>query len=582
MRFTISPFLSGCRPDVWIYIHGPSHHWALDHSRKADILLPAAEKFALADVLASGSYSKYPTELFNKAWESKIYPDHGWGGKGGRSTDDIFLLRFADAHEKAKQLLDNSLQSLASKVATQDQNGIPVIVFNSLSWERTGLVNAAMNFEPKQTKSIRVHTKDGKEIPVQLGKVSRDDSGFLQSAEISFIASNVPSVGFDTYYIEHSEEENLAFIKAFNGVIEHEFYRAEFSDGGLSSLFDKELEKELVTPDFFTAGEIFTMKSEGNGAGEFDAVQQPEMEGFDKTGNYHTVWMVDEDGPVFTSYKYRQPIRNAVAELVVTFYHSIKKIDFDVALKNWDGTMFREYRMALPLNMTASKVAYEVPYGVVEVGKDEIPGAAGERYEVECSELHPRGIENWINASGNGFGVTLASSVVGMDYLNPTDKDLKNTLLQPILLASRRSCHFEGNDYHQTGHHSYSFSITSHDAGWKNGIHFGRESNEPLFAIIAPPKNVSAILNESDSFLKVEQGNIIITAMKKAENEDAMVIRFYNFDDRDTEVDLTLWKSFDAAVETNLIEEEVKPLRLDKNDLQLKVGHHEITTIKFK
>jgi alpha-mannosidase len=520
--------------------------------------------------------------LFSKAWESKIYPDHGWGGKGGRSTDDIFLLRFADAHEKAKRLLNNSLQSLASKVVTQDQRGIPVIVFNSLSWERTGLVRAEMTFDPKQARSIRVHSKDVKAIPSQLGKIRRDENGYLHSAEIIFIASHVPSVGFDTYYIELSREDSPVVNKAFQDVFENKFYKAELSDGGVSSLVDKELNREVIATDFFKAGEIFTMKSEGNGAGEFDAVQQPEMEGFDKTGNYHTEWTVVENGPVFTSFKYRQAIRNAVAELVVTFYHPVKKIDFDVALKNWDGTMFREYRMAMPLNMNDSQVAYEVPYGVVEVGKDEIPGAAGERYQVECSKLNPRGIENWINASGDGLGVTLASSVVGMDYIDPTDKDLKNTLLQPILLASRRSCHWEGNDYHQTGNHSFSFSITSHEAGWKNGIHFGRESNEQLFAIIAPEKSAGAILAESQSFLKVKQDNIIVTAMKKAENENALVIRLYNFADEDAEIDLNLWRSFDTAVETNLIEEDKEPLIMDKNDLQLKVGHHEITTIKFK
>ncbi|KPL15565.1 MAG: hypothetical protein AMS26_07355 [Bacteroides sp. SM23_62] len=576
------PSIMGERPDVWIYIHGPSHHWAIDHSRKADILLPAAEKFAVADALVSGSYSKYPVELFNKAWESKIYPDHGWGGKGGQSTDDFFLFRFADAHAKAQRLLENSLQSLASKVATQDQKGIPVIVFSSLSWDRTGLVKCTMQFDPQQARAIRVYSKDGKEIPIQLGKVCKDDNGYLRSAEINFMAWNVPSIGYDTYYIKLSEDEGPSVNKAFHNVFENEFYRAELSDGGLSSLIDKELNKELIDPVFFKAGEIFTMKSEGNGAGEFDAVQQPEMEGFDKTGNDHTVWKIEEDGPVFTSFKYRQAIRNAVAELVVTFYHPVKKIDFDVALKNWDGTMYREYRMALPLNIPDSQVAYEVPYGVVEVGKDEIPGAAGERYKVPCSELHPRGIENWISASGNGFGVTLASSVAGMDYMDPTDKGLKNTLLQPILLASRRSCHSEGNDYHQTGHHSYSFSITSHEAGWINGIHFGRESNEPLFAIMAPQKQGNANLGESQRFLMVEQDNIIVTAMKKAENENAMVIRLYNFDDRDTDVDLTVWKAFNTAVKTNLIEEEEEPLKMNKNLLQLKVGHHEISTIKFR
>ena len=133
---------------------------------------------------------------------------------------------------------------------------------------------------------------------------------------------------------------------------------------------------------------------------------------------------------------------------------------------NWDGTMFREFRMAMPLQIQNGEVAYEAPFGVVEVGKDEMAGAAGERYEVACKYLHPRGIENWISASGDEFGLTLSSSVVALDYMDPTDKGLTNTILQPILLASRRSCHGEGNDYHQTGNHSFSFSVTSHKPGW--------------------------------------------------------------------------------------------------------------------
>ena len=99
---------------------------------------------------------------------------------------------------------------------------------------------------------------------------------------------------------------------------------------------------------------------------------------------------------------------------------------------------------------------------------------------------------------------------------------------------------------------------------------------------MAPQKQGNANLGESQRFLMVEQDNIIVTAMKKAENENAMVIRLYNFDDRDTDVDLTVWKAFNTAVKTNLIEEEEEPLKMNKNLLQLKVGHHEISTIKFR
>jgi alpha-mannosidase len=573
------PSIAGERPNVWVYIHGPSHHWAMDHSRAADMLLPAAEKFAVADALVSNSYAKYPVDLLNQAWESKIYPDHGWGGKGGQSTDDIFLMRFADSHEKAKRLVDNSLQSLAGKVNTSAQNGIPVVIFNSLSWDRTSPVNLQIRFDEKEAKSIRLFSKEGKEIPVQLDNVSRDAAGFLSSAELCFVASNVPSIGFDTYYIKMSDKEDIHDKTEPTLNFENDFFTATLADGGLSSLFDKTLNEELVESSFFKAGEIFTMKSEGNGAGEFDAVQQPEMVGFDKTGNYKTTWEITASGPVYTSYKYRQPIRNAVAELEVTFYHQLKKVDFDVNLMNWDGTMFREYRMALPLKMENGQVAYEAPFGVVEVGKDEMPGAAGARYKVPCNELHPRGIENWINASGNGFGVTMASSVVAMDYIDPTGKDLKGTILQPILLASRRSCHGEGNDYNQTGNHSFSFSITSHQSGWTNGARFGKEANEKLFAVVNPQKNVDADLNESMSFLRVQPENIIVSAFKKAENENGVVVRMYNLKEGESEVKLSFSEDFKKAWHTNLIEEKEKELNIKDKEIRFKIGNQSIETI---
>ncbi len=578
----LMPSITGERPNVWIYIHGPSHHWALDFSRKADILLPAAEKFATADALIRGSYNNYPVDLFSQAWESKIYPDHGWGGKGGQSTDDIFMMRYADSHEKAKRLVENSIQSLASKVNTPDEKGIPVIVFNSLNWDRTSPLTVQMSFDPESAKSIILHNKDGKNVPVQLQNVSRNEAGYLNSAEITFVASDVPSIGYDTYYIVLSDKADVQKNKAFTSEFENDFYKANLANGGLSSLFDKELGNELIESSFFKAGEIFTMKSEGNGAGEFDAVQQPEMEGFDKTGNYKTEWEITADGPVYTSYKYRQPIRHAVAELEITFYYQLKKVDFDVTLMNWDGTMFREFRMALPLQIQDGDIAYEAPFGVVEVGLDEMPGAAGERYTVPCKELHPRGIENWINASGKEFGVTLSSSVVAMDYVDPTGEGLPYTILQPILLASRRSCHGEGNDYHQTGNHSFTFSITSHKPGWKNGVKPGKEANELLHAIPHPAKYADAELAESMSFLNVEAENVIVSAFKKAEDENAVVIRMYNLNEEETEVTLQFSKEFEQAWRTNLIEEKEEKIELSSGLLRLKLGNQSIETLLLK
>ena len=48
--------ISGERPAVWLYIHGPSHHFAITASREADILLPDAEKFSAINSLLEGNF----------------------------------------------------------------------------------------------------------------------------------------------------------------------------------------------------------------------------------------------------------------------------------------------------------------------------------------------------------------------------------------------------------------------------------------------------------------------------------------------------------------------------------------------
>ena len=100
----------------------------------------------------------------------------------------------------------------------------------------------------------------------------------------------------------------------------------------------------LLKTDKFLGGEIITMRSFGNGAGEFDAVQQPDMEGFDKASLHAGKWEICADGPVFTAYKMRTPIKHAVVEQTIRIYHGTKRIDFDVDLLNWEAVMYREFR----------------------------------------------------------------------------------------------------------------------------------------------------------------------------------------------------------------------------------------------
>jgi len=576
------PSVFGERPAVWLYIHGPSHQKALKASRQGDILLTASEKYAVMDAIIQKSFSEYPQERLNNAWEAKIYPDHGWGGVHGDITDNMFLQKFTYARDEASQMVENSTKSIASFIKTSSESGIPVVVFNSLSWERDDIARFNIKFEKGEVHNFEITNIKNESVYSQTEKAIFYDDKSIKSATICFLAEDIPSLGYKTYYLKSQRSKPGIAQSYITNNYENDFYRIKFNNGGLSGIYDKELQVEILNTEKFNGAEVFTMESEGNGAGEFDKVQQPTMEGFDKVSNYKPVWKHSSDGEVYTAFKMRQKIRNAVVELNIKIYKNIKRIDFEIALLNWEGILYREYRMALPLNMENGQVSYEVPYGVSEVGKDEIKGAAGERYKVPAKDIHPRAIENWIGASNDKFGVTLSSSVAAADYIDPTDNQNKSTILQPILLASRRSCHGLGNEYLQTGDHYFNFSFTSHASGWGNGFRFGKEANEKLHVVVNPRQYSNAYLPSEKSFFSIDNKDIIVSATKKCDDDNSIILRLYNISDMDKDITINTENIFSNAILTNIIEEEHNSLNYTSGKIKLKIGHNAIETIKLK
>ncbi len=573
--------ISGERPDVWLYIHGPSHHFAISASREADILLPDAEKFAAINSVLEGNFRNYNTNKFNEAWQAKIYPDHGWGGKGGEITDRLFLSKFVKAKEDATALLADALQRIASKIAYKGA-AVPLVVFNGLNWKRNDPVSFECTFNKGEAFGVNLFDSAKNLMKNQLSNLQYFGDHSLKSCEVSFIASDIPSVGYSTFYVEAATKRDVLKALTFNPDFENKFFTIRFGNGGIEKLFDKSLGKEVVDASKFKLGEIFTMRSFGNGAGEFSEVQQPSMEGFDKTGNYETTWEKTTDGPVFTSFKFRQPVKYAIVEETVIVYHQIKRIDFEIDLKNWEGILYREFRAAFPLNMTSPKITYEVPMGVVEVGKDELKGPAGNIYLTDCKLIHPRTMSDWVNASGSQFGATISSSVIGFDYLDPTPNPGSKTLIQPILMASRKSCHWEGNDYIQLGDHHFSFSLFVNEPGWKNGFNEGKQAQNRLYPVFDPIRAKENPLKESQSFFNTTGGLPLIAAIKKCEDDNSVIIRMTEIDGKSQKVDLGLFAPAISISRTNLIEQEGRNINQTGKVLHLEMGKNSIETFKLQ
>lgn len=569
------PVIKGERPNVWLYIHGPSHEKAITASRAGDALLPAAEKMSAFGAMWRKSFDLYPVSTLNDAWEAKIYPDHGWGGNGGIMTDNTFQRKYEYALTEATKVVDKQAAFLASSVNTSNQKGRSIMLFNNLSFPRTSPAMVDISFELGYARQIQVTDHQGKTVESQLSEIVCFPDGSIEKAKLCFVAEGMPSMGLKTYYLNPVANKEVSSKQVANQ-IENAYYKIELVNGGIKQIYDKTVGCPLLNTRKFLGGEVITMRSVGNGAGEFDAVQQPDMEGFDKTSNHASPWQITEDGPVFTSYKMRTPIRNAVIEQTLRVYHQVKKIDMDVDILNWDAVLYREYRLMWPIAFSNSSVSYEVPFGALTVGKDEMPGAAGERYYVENKKQRPRGIGNWLSACGEKCAVTLSSCVAVADYIDPTDQPVDYTILQPILLASRKSCHGLGNEYIQPGDHSYHFSLTSHEAGSKERETFGVSSNEPLISIYNPSRYEKATLPEEISFVSLDNSNVKVTAFKKCEDDNSLIIRLYNCSDTNETVNLRMAVQPKEIIHTNLIEEELAPVR------EIVLGKYAIETYKIR
>ena len=570
------PVTHGERPDVWLYIHGPSHEKALTASRVGDVLLPAAEKMSSFGAMVRQSFNMYPVDELNEAWKSKIYPDHGWGGNGGIMTDNLFLRKYEFALSEANRIIEGQADFLASSISFLAGKGRRIVLFNNLSFSRTSPVWIDISLEPGYAQDLSVSDFQGKLVDCQLSEVSRYPDQTIERAKLCFVAEKMPSMGYKTYYLNPSSQVREERLEKDANVIENAYYRVELAKGGIRQIYDKEMNRPLLNTEKFLGGEVITMRSIGNGAGEFDAVQQPDMEGFDKVSNHNQSWILLEDGPVYTSYKLRSPIRNAVIEQTLRVYHQMKKIDMDIDILNWDAVLYREYRLMWPLAFQRSEVSYEVPYGALTVGKDEMPGAAGERYYVENKKQRPRGIGNWLSAADDKSAITLSSSVVVVDYVDPTDHPVDYTILQPVLLASRKSCHPLGNEYIQPGDHSYHFSLTSHGAGSPIREEFGVSSNEPLVAVYNPLSYKDAALPEELSFVSIDNPNVKVTAVKKCEDDNSLIVRMYNCSDKEEPVRLRMFIQPKEIIHTNLIEEELSPVR------EITLGKYAIETFKIR
>lgn len=582
--------VNGDWPFAWAYYDEPGHREGLLTGRLAHNRLLIAERLR-AGLLQADSSAEYPAKTFEEAWQANCWPDHGWGGNHGTISDAVYVESYKKSKELADKLLADAGAHLAGTVTTSSSSQLAVVVYNPLSWQRTDIVHHTITL-PSGWSGAVVHDSAGKEIPCQI--VNEDRA--LREMEIAFLAENIPSAGYRTYSLNQADPSSSRATAFTADAMENDSLRVVLGAGGLKSLFDKRMQREMLKTDKFFGGEILQFTAPGI-AWEETVPVTVTCEDFDKTSNHDFHFLSFDKGPIVTTAVRTAQFERFKLRQTVRLFASMDRVEIDVDILDWDGSKSRELRVAFPIDLAQDcQLSYEVPFATVEMGKDEIefadlPAAVDCEFGAEKyggnRPLPFREAINWIDASSNhylGGGCLAASDSTLHLFADQTDEPVNYPVLQHVLLSTRKCLGWNPRYWFtQEGSHRFRMALYPHSGGWRNRYREGIAFNYPLIAFSASA-TPGGVLPADAEFLHIEPKNMIMTALKKSEDDDCITLRFFEAEgSANGRARVKLFRSVKQAWKTNLIEEDDQPIAVDSDGtVELAVKPWEIVTLRLR
>lgn len=190
--------------------------------------------------------------------------------------------RYKRAQEIGERLVAINSYNIASRISTSGWNRA-LVIFNPLSWERTALVEANIDFPLEDNIGAFKITYEGKEAPFQILEKcdfvkyqsernimdGQKPTGPVRRYKILLLVENLPALGYRAYQIEPiklSEKRRFTNLICINGrTIENSFLKVEINNGGYLTIVDKvtgEIYRNLnIIEDGGDAGDCYTYQS---------------------------------------------------------------------------------------------------------------------------------------------------------------------------------------------------------------------------------------------------------------------------------------------------------------------------------
>jgi hypothetical protein len=211
---------------------------------------------AWKDMLASQShdvglceYSRWQGDRMAPAERLEDRHNFAWGVMGYNHLDA--------AEKQCQQVLDTTLADLGRRIGSAGgaHGPLAVTVLNPHSWPRTGVAATGRIYPlPAGARDVVVKDRAGKVVPSQIVRRPKEvQEGDLVVAEVAFHAQDVPSAGYDTYYLDFTPEAAPPAatdlkIDETKLILENEHLRVRLAPdtGGIVSLVHKASGREML------------------------------------------------------------------------------------------------------------------------------------------------------------------------------------------------------------------------------------------------------------------------------------------------------------------------------------------------
>lgn len=541
------PIIRGEMPNPWLYIHGPGHHKTVDALRRGQAALLTAEQLLAVRHPAGLPASDRSNLELARAWRDHLYTDHGFGGLHGVGTDEVFRMKAESALHIANVSIEESLTTLAADAGLGRDE---ILVYNPLSFLRTDWVEVEVEFDgPADATSVALRDTHGATVPGHVLGTHLPVGTRSGWARIGFLAGDVPALSSVVYRVEDARGPDDGMTPdmrwrrarpAGSVTWENSFYGVSISRGGVDLLRDATTGVRTVDASRYLLGEVIALDSPGVDVGQHEhdgswdfrapAPFQPLLTGLERAANRGTEPRVLLEAEDIMRVATETSIAGALVRTTYSFYRDLPYFDLRVDVIGWPGHHARELRICFPFAGTEAEVTYEVPGGHVRAGRDELPGFAG---------MRPREVQNWIQATHGGRALTVSGHVAVWDWLDVDSAGPVGTVLQGVLLASKRSCHLQGNWYDQAGDHVFQFRVDPTGAGAGSRQALGDGFAFPLRARRGAdaPGRASRAVSALPAWLVPGVEGIAITSIKPL--DDGLLVRYQEHEGRSVTVDLS-------------------------------------------